>query len=99
MSPNLTFIMQLSERICSHPGFNYTFVIDANSSNQSMLGPYQQIGSNVISKVFMSEFEKDKDYNLTVIIDTIAGTIVSDMNYFCKFYHRLLSYLRIFTYT
>ena len=89
------FITQLSERICSHSSFNYTFVIDANSSNESTLGPYQQnaIGSNAISKIFMSEFKKDRDYSLTVVIDTIAGIIVSDTNYFSKFYHRLMSYL------
>ena len=32
----------------------------------------------------MSDFEKDRDYNLTVVIDTIAGNIVSDTYNFSK---------------
>ena len=70
--------------ICSYQNINYTFIIDANSDNESMLGPYQQHGSNTISKTFMSEFEKDRDYNLTVMMDTVAGSIVSDTHYFSK---------------
>ena len=34
----------------------------------------------------MSEFEKDRDYNLTVVFDTVAGRIVSDTYYFSKFF-------------
>ena len=55
-----TVLFQLSEKICSsYQNINYTFVIDANSESKSTLGPYQQNGSNTISKTFMSDFEKD----------------------------------------
>ena len=63
---------------------NYTFVIDANSENERKVGPYHQNGSYTISKTSMSDFEKDRDYNLTVVIDTIAGNTVSDSYYFSK---------------
>jgi hypothetical protein len=77
--------LQLSERICSYQDINYTFIIDGNSKNESAFGPYQQTGSDKFSKTFMSEFEKDRDYNLTVIFDTTAGKIISDTYYFSKF--------------
>ena len=46
----------------------------------------QQTGSDPFSKTFMSEFEKDRDYNLTVVFDTVAGRIVSDTYFFSKFF-------------
>ena len=82
--------MQLSERICSYQDINYTFIIDANSENESALGPYQQTGSDPFSKTFISEFVKDRDYNLTVVFDTIAGRIISDTYYFSKFFFSLI---------
>ena len=70
--------------ICNYQNINYTFIINVNSENESTLGPYQQRGSNNISKTFMSDFEKDRDYNLTVVMDTVAGSIVSDAYDFSK---------------
>lgn len=79
-------ILQLSERICSYQDINYTFIIDGNSENETAFGPYQQTGSDhTYSKTFISEFEKDRDYNLTVIFDTTAGKIISDTYHFSKF--------------
>ena len=82
---NITYnlhYLQLSEMICSYQDINYTFIVDANSENESTFGPYQQHGSDTISKTFMSKFEKDRNYNLILVVDTVAGSIVSDTQYF-----------------
>ena len=79
------FTLQLSERICSYQAINYTFIIDTNGKNGSMFGPYHQNGSNAISKTFTSDFDKERDYNLTVVIETSAGRVASDAYYFSKF--------------
>ena len=83
------FPLQLSERICSYQAINYTFIIDTNDKNGRMFGPYYQNGSNAISKTFTSDFDKDRDYSLTVVIETSAGRIASNTYYFSKFGARL----------
>ena len=49
----------------------------------SALGTYQQNGSDTISKTFKSDFENDRDYNLTITA-CMHGNIVSDT--FCSMY-------------
>ena len=96
--------IQLLETVCSYEDISYMFIIDTNNENvtqrlniNNTLGPYHQRGSDSILKTFTSEFKKDREYNLTLVIDTVAENLVSNIYSFseynmCDCYFNLLSY-------
>ena len=68
------------------------FIIDTSKENGTHSlnntlnsGPYHQRGSDSILRTFMSEFKKGREYNLTLVIDTVAENLVSNIYSFSEY--------------
>ena len=80
------FFSQLPQSICSYQDVNYTIIVESSDqhSNTLQLGPYQQYGFDTISRTIASDLNEDREYTLTVEINTIAGVATSQEYPFSK---------------